>query len=72
MKNQTILEKHNERFLPHSISDKFNTMNGSCVAKWLESIGEEVVSHKDTGRNGEAVTESGFVVSTNGYVHPVR
>lgn len=70
-----ILKLCEGRFLPNSISDSWcstrpqDRMNGACVAEWLRNIGETVVSNRDTGRNGEAVTASGYVVSTNGYVH---
>ena len=64
----TTLEAASGNFLPHAISDNFRSMDASDVAEWLESIGEEVVSYMDTGRNGLAITYSGYKVSTNGYV----
>ena len=62
------LEDYKGKFLPHSISDNFHTMDGFCVAAWLCKQGYDVKEFKDTGRNGLAVTVEGFTVSTNGYV----
>ena len=56
-------------FLPSSISDQFRSLDGADVAAWLASQGYKVLFHEDTGRNGEAVTACGWVVSTNGYCH---
>jgi hypothetical protein len=73
-----ILKLCDGKFLPGNISDGWcaarpqDRMDGTCVADWLRGIGETVVSNRDTGRNGEAVTASGYVVSTNGYVHRVK
>ena len=55
-------------FLPNEVSATFRSLDGSCVKAWLESQGFVVVSNRDTGRNGVAVTECGLTVSTNGYV----
>ncbi len=65
------LENYTDAFLPNEISATFNTLNGSCVAKWLESRGYEVKSYTDTGNNGLAITTNGFAVSTNGFVYRV-
>ncbi len=65
------LSNYNGKYLPSRGATAFNTLDGSDVLKWLESIGETVVSNRDTGRNGEAVTKSGYVVSTNGYVRKI-
>lgn len=62
------LEDFAGRFLPNNVAGRFHTLDGSCVAEYLKMLGEKVVEYKNTGRNGEATTESGFVVSTNGYV----
>ena len=65
-----ILKLCSGTFLPNSISDRWcasssqDRLDGTVVANWLRSIGETVVSNRDTGRNGEAVTASGYVVST--------
>jgi len=67
----TNLNDFNNKFLPREGITCFKSLDGSDVANWLTSIGETVVSNRDTGGHGEAVTESGFVVSTNGYVHKV-
>ena len=56
-------------FLPNEISANFRSLDGSCVRAFLESQGYQVVSNRDTGRNGEATTSCGITVSTNGYVH---
>ena len=56
------------KYLPHSISDNFNTLNGADIAQWLESIGYTVDSYSDTKSNGLAITSTGISVSSNGYV----
>lgn len=58
-------------YLHPDIRSKFNSLDGSCVKAWLESIGYEVILYRDRGRYGEAVTSCGFSVSTNGYVSKV-
>jgi hypothetical protein len=58
-------------FLPSHGDTAFRTLDGSDVAAWLERQGYMVVSYRDTGRNGLAITECGFAVSTNGYVTKV-
>lgn len=63
-----LLKQHVGDFLPHAISDRFSSLDGTDVAEWLHSIGETVLANYDTGRCGLAVTESGYQVSTNGYV----
>lgn len=50
------------------LPDIFSTLDGSDVKTWLESQGYVVVSNRDTGRNGIAVTACGIEVSTNGFV----
>ena len=68
-----ILERYADKFLPHSISDNIaKDLDGKGVANWLESIGEKVLRHYDTGGNGLAITASGYKVSTNGYVATVK
>lgn len=59
---------NNNGYIPQRGATCFHSLDGSDVAKWLESIGEKVVSFHDTGRNGLAITESGYRVSTNGHV----
>ena len=56
-------------FLPSYGETCFRTLDGIDVARWLEAQGYDVASNRDTGRNGEAITTCGIVVSTNGYVH---
>lgn len=63
-----ILNSFVGKFLPDSVVPPFRTLDGSDVAEWLESIGEKVVSYSDMGRYGQANTESGYSVSTSGYV----
>jgi hypothetical protein len=69
-----FLQTYENTFLPCPISDAWHAaksedlMDGTVVADWLRSIGETVISNRDTGRNGEASTASGYTVSTNGYV----
>lgn len=62
------LEDYIGKFLPDNISGHFHTLDGSCVAAYLIMIGYKVINNHDTGKNGEAETEEGFIVSTNGYV----
>jgi len=62
------LEDFAGKFLPNDVAGRFHTLDGSCVAEYLKMLGYSVLSFKDTGRNGEATTEDGFIVSTNGYV----
>lgn len=62
------LSNYVNSYLPGNGVTAFKTLDGSDVAEWLESIGETVISNKDTGRNGIAYTASGYSVSTNGYV----
>lgn len=66
------LTKYIDNFLPHCISDKFSSLDGSDVAVWLKSIGEKVAFNYDTGRCGLAVTYSRLRVSTNGFVSVLR
>jgi hypothetical protein len=67
--NETInLNEFCGKYLPESLVPPFRTLDGSDVAKWLEKMGENVVSFGDKGRYGQAITESGYSVSTNGYV----
>lgn len=54
-------------FLPDFV--QFRTLDGSDVAAWLIRLGFKVTGHRDTGRNGEARTDCGIVLSTNGYCH---
>lgn len=57
-------------FLPaDSGYEAFADLNGGFARKWLESKGFKVVSNRDAGRNGVAVTECGIYLSTNGYIH---
>jgi hypothetical protein len=57
-------------FLPHSLAHQIpQDLDGSGCRKFLEAHGYKVVSNRDTGRNGEAVTECGLVLSTNGYIY---
>ena len=58
-------------FIPAYNETCFRTMDGEDVAEWLTAQGYEVVSCRDTGRNGLAVTKDGYQVSTNGYVSRV-
>lgn len=62
------LKNYIGRFLPSDISSKFSSLNGSCVAAWLTAQGLTVISYRDTGMNGLAITKEGYAVSTNGYV----
>lgn len=62
------ISEWNARFLPSEGETCFNTMDGADVAAFLERMGEKVERHFDAGRNGWAVTESGYMVSTDGYV----
>jgi hypothetical protein len=55
-------------FLPSHGETCFRSLDGSDVALWLSRQGYEVTDFHDTGRNGQAITACGFVVSTNGYV----
>ena len=59
-------------FIPSHGETAFSSLDGSDVAEWLESIGETVTHHENTGRNGIAHTASGYSVSTNGYVCPIN
>jgi len=63
------LESLAGRFLPCEGETCFKSMDGSDVAIWLEKNGEPVLRFFDTGRNGLALTKSGYAVSTNGYVY---
>jgi hypothetical protein len=57
-------------FLPSSIGYReCADINGTEARRFLESAGFVVVSNRDTGRNGEAVTACGIALSTNGYCH---
>lgn len=62
------LEEFAGKFLPDNVAGRFHTLDGSCVAEYLKMLGYAVLSNQNTGRNGEATTENGFIVSTNGYV----
>lgn len=66
------LADYNGKFLPADGETCFHTLDGSDVANWLRSIGEQVVDNHDTGRCGIAITVSGYRVSTNGYVHKLK
>ena len=57
-------------FLPASVGfTSYIDLNGAAARRFLESAGFKVVSNRDTGRNGEAVTACGIVLSSNGYCH---
>lgn len=68
---EQIRNAHQGDYLPHSISDKFHSLNGSDVRQWLESEGYTVIKNFDTGMNGLAITACGMRVSTNGYCSEV-
>jgi len=55
-------------YLPSQGETCFRSLDGSDVANWLRAQGYSVASHRDTGRNGLAITACGFKVSTNGHV----
>lgn len=55
-------------FLLASEAPCFRTLDGSDVAAWLVEAGYTVTGYRDTGRNGQAETACGLVVSTNGYI----
>ena len=65
---QIILKDWINKFLPHHISDKFRTLDGSDVAEWLKSEGYTVKSFGPKKYNGLAITIDDIAVSTNGYV----
>jgi len=57
-------------FLPNYLSDQIpQNLDGSGCREFLEAYGYTVASNRDTGRNGEAVTSCGLVLSTNGYIY---
>lgn len=57
-------------FLPYPLSNAIpSDLDGRGCRSFLESLGYTVISNRDTGANGEAVTACGLVLSTNGYVH---
>jgi hypothetical protein len=63
------LSSYEGKYIPQS-GDTYidNALDGSGVRKFLEQRGYKVISNRDTGRNGEAVTACGYCVSTNGHV----
>ena len=63
------LSEYQNRFIPQNVAYMGGSLDGSTVRAVLEANGYEVISNRDTGSNGEAVTACGFIVSTNGYVH---
>jgi hypothetical protein len=63
------LEKMIGKFFPSNGETSFRTLDGSDVAAFLERNGEPCIGFFDTGRNGIALTVSGYSVSTNGYCH---
>lgn len=68
-----VLASYENQYIPQQGATYIdNALDGSGVRKFLEARGYTVISNRDTGRNGEAVTACGFVVSTNGYVHRVK
>lgn len=57
-------------FLPADIGFReCADLDGKEARRFLEAAGFNVVSNRDTGRNGLAVTECGIILSTNGYCH---
>lgn len=57
-------------FLPRAIGyQECCDLDGSHARAFLEAAGFKVVSNRDTGRNGIAITEEGIHLSTNGYCH---
>ncbi|KPV42681.1 hypothetical protein [Alicyclobacillus ferrooxydans] len=48
---------------------RFADLDGTEAKRYLESKGFHVIRSYDTGRNGQAITECGLCLSTNGYLH---
>lgn len=44
-------------------------LNGTAARHFLEEAGFNVISSRDCGGYGEAVTAEGITLSTNGYCH---
>ena len=65
---KSFVESYLDSHLPSDGETCFRTINGADVAAFLTRAGYTVISHRDTGRNGLAVTDCGLSVSTNGYV----
>jgi hypothetical protein len=42
-------------------------LDGKHTAEYLHSLGFEIISYRDTGRNGLVTTKEGIKISTNGY-----
>lgn len=56
-------------YLPGFLRDAIpQDLDGVGCRRYLEHHGYEVVSNRDTGGHGEAVTACGLVLSTNGYI----
>jgi len=63
----------NGDFLPYPVSNEIGSaLDGSGVRQFLEAAGFQVASNRDTGRNGEAITVCGIVLSTNGYACKIQ
>ena len=58
----------NNSWLPSDGETCFRTLDGADVAAFLTRAGYTVVRNYDTGRNGQAETACGLIVSTNGRV----
>jgi hypothetical protein len=65
---KSYIESRVNGWLPSDGETCFRTLDGADVAAFLARAGFHVVKHYDTGRNGEAITECGLRVSTNGRV----
>ena len=66
------IKDYEGKYIPQTKEVSFNSVDGSDVARWLESINEVVISFKDIGTNGQAITASGYAVSTNRYVYKIN
>jgi len=73
MQKELIDEVANESgFLPRYLSDSIpQDVDGSGCREFLTRHGYTVLSNNDTGRNGQAITACGVLLSTNGYVRRV-
>lgn len=70
VREQIVTAAQIGQFLPSSLGYReCADLNGTEARRFLESAGFHVVSNRDTGRNGEAVTDCGIVLSSNGYCH---
>jgi len=73
---KNLLNKYLNNFVPTELVSKFyneattqERLDGTVIKRFLENHGFVVITNFDKGRNGIAITQDHYVMSTNGYFY---